>query len=254
LAESDAFRLKMVTWLEDTIRSEMMNSDCNSPTATLPKRVEGDLNPGTIPAPKLSLSGTSFSRDYVAFVDSLLREYNWHMHQTSCWKYLKRGQPMSNANCRMGMTGETCPRTIVDPETFAITLRRHHPWIANYNDVVMFLLKCNMDIKFVGSGEAAKTFVYYITDYITKSQLPVHVGLAALSHAISISSSKYQLFQPSLVTEDTYIGAMTTTVNSMMGFQEISHPQVLSYLIGGGDHYTSAKFAVLWWGVALQYV
>ncbi|KAJ7495930.1 hypothetical protein B0H11DRAFT_1640775, partial [Mycena galericulata] len=155
----------------------------------------------------------------------------------------------------MGMDGKTLAHTSIDPETFAISLRRLHPWIANYNDVVMFLLKCNMDIKFVGSGEAAKAFLYYITDYITKPSLPVHVGLAALTHAISVTNSKFpQLADASQSTADAYVGAMTSTVNSMMGFQEISHPQVLSYMIGGGDHYSSDKFVILWWGAVKRYV
>ncbi|KAJ7093627.1 hypothetical protein C8R43DRAFT_860138, partial [Mycena crocata] len=248
LAESDSFKAKMVGWLEDTIRSELLDETCNVPNATLPQRVVGDPHPGTIPAPTFLNTSEHFDRDYAGFVDGLLREYNWHMHQSACWKYLKRGEPMSSANCRMGMTGETRPVTVVDPETFAISLRRRHPWIANYNDLVMFLLKCNMDLKFVGSGEAAKTFVYYITDYISKSQLPVHVGLAALAHAIGIFDVKYPHFShPTHSSNDMYVGAMTSTVNQMMGHQEISHPQVLSYLVGGGDHYTSCKFAVLWW-------
>lgn len=37
-------------------------------------------------------------------------------------------------------------------------------------------------------------------------------------------------------------------VNSMMARQEIPHQQVISYLIGGGDHYRSEKFKVLHYG------
>ncbi|KAJ7018240.1 hypothetical protein C8F04DRAFT_893349, partial [Mycena alexandri] len=41
-----------------------------------------------------------------------------------------------------------------------------------------------MDIKFIGSGPAAKAILYYITDYITKSQLQAHVAYAALEGAV----------------------------------------------------------------------
>jgi hypothetical protein len=41
-----------------------------------------------------------------------------------------------------------------------------------------------MDIKYIGSGEAAKALVYYVTDYITKENLVTHVGLQALAYAI----------------------------------------------------------------------
>ncbi|KAF8833628.1 hypothetical protein BDN67DRAFT_985899 [Paxillus ammoniavirescens] len=35
---------------------------------------------------------------------------------------------------------------------------------------------------------------------------------------------------------------MTKCVNSLMGKQEVSHQQVMSYLIEGGDYYTNAAF------------
>ncbi|KAJ7603551.1 hypothetical protein DFH06DRAFT_1022150, partial [Mycena polygramma] len=255
ISQSEEYKVKVIRWLEDTIRCELLDSACNISLAKKPKRVQGDPHPGTIPAPALTSNVGSFERDYCAFVDDLLREYNWHMHQTACWKYLKRGEPQTDNNCRMGMTGETNPVTSVDPVSFAISLRRLHPWIANYNDLVMFLLKCNMDIKFVGSGEAAKAFLFYVTDYITKPPLPVHIGLAALAHAIDIAGAKFSdTTKSSPDNHKKYTGAMTSTVNSMMGYQEISHPQVLSYLIGGGDHYTPNRFVVLWWGPVLQFV
>ena len=37
-----------------------------------------------------------------------------------------------------------------------------------------------MDIKFIGSGGLAKAALYYITDYISKTQLKAHVTFAAL--------------------------------------------------------------------------
>ncbi|KIM73164.1 hypothetical protein PILCRDRAFT_15475 [Piloderma croceum F 1598] len=38
------------------------------------------------------------------------------------------------------------------------------------------------------------------------------------------------------------------TVNSMMAKQEVSHQQVLSYLVGGGNHYCGDSFHLLYWG------
>ena len=37
-----------------------------------------------------------------------------------------------------------------------------------------------LDLKFIGSGESVKAILYYISDYITKSQLKIHVTYAAL--------------------------------------------------------------------------
>ncbi|KAJ7602343.1 hypothetical protein DFH06DRAFT_1023811, partial [Mycena polygramma] len=256
LIASDEFKTRMFRWLETTIKSEMMSDALNVPGAVdrLPVRMPHEPNPGTLPSPSIDriLNPTIFHKEYVSFVDDLLLQYNWHEHRTTCWKYLKRGEPKSNENCRMGMTGETHPCTSLDPDTFGIVLRRLHPWIASYNDLVMFLLKCNIDIKFVGSGEAAKAFLYYVTDYITKPDFTLHVGLAALAHAINSVFLKNPSL--SLASDAGYVSAVTTSVNSMMGFQEISHPQVMSHLIGGGDHYSSHKFSVLYWSVFVRFV
>ncbi|KAJ7084457.1 hypothetical protein B0H15DRAFT_923743 [Mycena belliarum] len=92
----------------------------------------------------------------------------------------------------MRIDGTVNPLTRIDPETESIILRRLHPRINNYNELVIFLLRCNMDIKYVGSGEAAKALVYYVTDYITKGTLSTHVGLAAVEYAIKMNESIYQ--------------------------------------------------------------
>ncbi|KAI0698759.1 hypothetical protein C8Q76DRAFT_771872 [Earliella scabrosa] len=90
----------------------------------------------------------------------------------------------------MRIDGSTRAVTCLDEETFSIMLRRLHPRIANYNDLVIFLMKANMDIKHIGSGEGAKALIYYVTDYITKASLPTHLGLAALLYAIERTSTK----------------------------------------------------------------
>ncbi|KAI0359240.1 hypothetical protein OH77DRAFT_1372819, partial [Trametes cingulata] len=147
----------------------------------------------------------------------------------------------------MRIDGTTCPNTHIDEETGSIVLRRLHPRIASYNDLVIFLMKCNMDIKFIGSGEAAKALLYYITDYITKPSLPVYVGLGALSYAIQKAGERF----PSNADYETSVksrGALTITVNRMLSRQEISHQQVMSYLVGGGDFYASHTFRTLYWG------
>ncbi|KAJ3493916.1 hypothetical protein NLJ89_g10914 [Agrocybe chaxingu] len=114
-------------------------------------------------------------------------------------------------------------------------------------------MKCNTDVKFVGSREAAKSFLYYVTDYVTKPSLPVHVGMAALSYAVKKTYDRMPDIKANGDLKES-LGAVTIAVNSMMGWHEVSHPQVMSYLVGGGDHYTSEHFHVLQWGSIARYV
>jgi hypothetical protein len=105
-----------------------------------------------------------------------------------------------------------------------------------------------MDIKYVGSGEAAKALVFYITDYITKSTLPAHVGLAAVEYAIKRNEEKFKRREDFPTEAEVDKSLFTKTVMAIMAKQELSHQQVMSYLVGGGDHYTSHTFRVLQWG------
>jgi len=254
----EEYQKQVLSWLESVIMCEFP-SDTPCIQSEHPRRLLhrelGNPHPGTIPQPLIpkDVNGvTAFWRVFREHVTQLLHEYNWHDHQATCWKYLRRGQQKTDANCRMGMDGLTREVSEMDPKTFQILLRRHHPRISAHTAEVTFLMQCNMDIEFVGSGDAAKAFVYYVTDYITKPSLSVHVGMAALSYAIK------QIYNRKLDVSDTGVAphasrAVTASVNIMMGRHEISHPQVMSYLIGGGDHYTSERFSTLQWGAISRY-
>lgn len=258
---SEGYKSCLFLWLESIIQSELLGctevvTEPQGIALPRPKRTDetGDPHPGVTASPSIKTMGpTDFEREYTALVNALVKEYNWHEHSATCWKYLKKNEPRDDAHCRMRIDGHTRRFTDLDPETKSILLRRLHPRIASYNELVMFLMKSNMDIKFIGSGQGAKALLYYITDYITKSSLPTHVGLAALSYAITKTNSiSGDVHDADFNTKSR--GSLTTAVNSMMARQEISHQQVMSYLIGGGDHYKSDKFVLLYWGAFSRYV
>jgi hypothetical protein len=106
----------------------------------------------------------------------------------------------------------------VDLETLSILLRRLHPKISCYNDLVLFLYKYNINIKFVGSGEGAKALVYYITDYITKQVLPTHIGLDMVSAALKSYDKKVEASGscPAAGTSKGSRALMTKIANSML--------------------------------------
>ncbi len=253
MEDSDEFRAHMFAWLESIIKSELLGTTDTvaepegRPLPRPPFRESPDnIHPGAKPQPILAeMTPTVFQEQYKMFVNELVQRYNWHEHTETCWKYLRSNQERSDENCRMRMDGKKRDHTTLDAETLSIQLRRLHPRIANYNDLVMFVMQANMDIKHIGSGEGAKALIYYVTDYITKSSLPTHLGLAALMYAINSTHARYG--QPTAwdVGHDT--GALTILVNSMLSRQEISHAQVMSELVGGGNHYTSHKFRLLYY-------
>lgn len=240
------YKQSVFNWLESVIKCELPSDTepVSEPGGALPRpsRAAGVADPRMRDTPNLigEMSDEPFATRFRAFVEDLAVECNWHKHTETCWKHLARGDPRDDAHCRMRVNGIT--RSL----TGSVLLRRLHPRINNYNDVVIFLLRCNMDIKFIGSGEAAKALIFYVTDYITKSSLPTHVGLSALVYAIKQSNAK-MLRCPNTSGATNNRSMFTKSVNSMMAHQEISHQQALSYLVGGGDNYASHRFGTLPW-------
>lgn len=103
-----------------------------------------------------------------------------------------------------------------------------------------------MDIKFIGSGKSAKAVLYYTTDYITKSQLKAHVAFAALELAVRKLDEQLASMAPT----DPEVQAkklLQKCAFSLISKQELSAPQVMSYLLGYGDHYIDHKFCRFFW-------
>jgi hypothetical protein len=240
MVEHPPFRTAVFSWLEDIIKCEL--PELTEPLATAIPLIEEDTDCHLKLAPQVSsLDHNSFRAEFQLFVRHLAIRCNWHVHNDTCFKHLRKGEARSDGNCRMCINGATQPVTTLDEETLSIMLRRFHPWINNDNNVLLFLLQSNIDIKFVGSGPAVKALVYYITDYIMKSDLNIHPGIHTLQAAMKSHAEK---FKGDCVSTQTYRdqNLVTKCVNSLMGRQEISHQQVMSFLVGGGDIYTSHDF------------
>lgn len=224
-------------WLRGNLNPEELRvtmkkssaEDVSSPDVQMPCADEDsdESDPRVEMPPQVRhLDASTFKMEFDAFVERLAIKCNWHQHTSTCFKHLKPGEQGGDHNCRMRIDGSTRRETCLDPETESIMLRRWHPRINNYNPLISFLLQCNMDIKFIGSGPAAKALVYYVSDYITKNELKVNVGLQALRSAIDSHEVR-------------------KSVNAMIGRREISHQRVMSYLIGGGDYYTGDDFRTI---------
>ncbi|KAJ7088871.1 hypothetical protein B0H15DRAFT_780469, partial [Mycena belliarum] len=254
MRDSPEFRDNMFRWLESIISCQLPSDtdivvETNGPLEA-PDLPPGRADPRLHRDPKVKdLTDDEFQKAFLETVEDLVVLSNWHSHRETCWKHLKNGEPRNDNSCRMRIDGSVNPLTRVDAETESIMLRRLHPRINNYNELVIFLLRCNMDIKYIGSGEAAKALVYYVTDYITKGTLSTHVGLAALEYAIKMNELKFNPgHAPRFEQAEVNHSLFTKTVMALMSKQEMSHQQVMSYLVGGGDYYTSHQFKIVKWG------
>lgn len=254
MLESEEYKNRVFKWLESLIKCEFPGDISVSQSSTahpsrLKHREQGNPHPGTIRAPLIALyegNMENYWKEYDLFLEQLVYQYYWHEHQATCWKHLKRGQEKNDQTCRMGMDGMTREVTCVDERHGGILLRRHHPKVSPLTDIVAVVMQCNTNSQFIGSAEAANAYIWYVTSYMTKFSLPVHVGMAALSYVVKKTYERVE--KPIPGDKKQAIGAVITAVNSMMARQEISQPQVMSYLLGGGDHYTSEEFSSMNWG------
>ncbi|EAU84190.2 hypothetical protein CC1G_08120 [Coprinopsis cinerea okayama7 len=265
MASSQEYRDRLTEWLEFVMQSNYAGYEPRSNVANLTRQSERELvgnaglpHPGTVLGPVFStLQRKEFWEEYPGYLNRLLVEYNIHVHTPTCWKYLKRGEPHTDANCRLGMDGEMRAKTIIDTETGLINVKREHGRMAYFTALVMFLFKGNMDIRYILSGEDASSCMYYVTDYITKAPMTMHVGLSALSYAIQRVDEKRKAVEQSATdgnSKPSAISAVTTAVNCMTGRQELSQPQIMSYILGSGDHYTSEVFRSFNWGEMVRFV
>ncbi|KAJ7200368.1 hypothetical protein GGX14DRAFT_312675, partial [Mycena pura] len=166
-----------------------------------------------------------------------------HNHSKTCFKYW-RGPPEPKT-CRFDLHEDnTRPQSSFDPETGELCLRCLDGLVNNFNSTIIEAIRCNMDIKFIGSGASAKGILYYITDYITKSQLKTHVAFSMLELAVK-KLGEYNPLENNLTVRAKKM--LQKCAYAMLSQQELSAQQVASYLMDFEDHFTSHSYRNLYW-------
>ena len=229
---------KLIKFLDDTILNVI--PDDPDPELKIPSSVH---HPSTVRGvdlnePNVDLRLKSRLKD----VHLLAKESQIHSHTKTCYKYNRAGK---TAECRFDHDENNFRETSsFNPETGELSLRCLQGLVNNFNPTILEAVRCNMDIKFIGSGESAKAILYYVTDCITKSDLKTHVAFAALELAVK----RLGEYDPS--ADEAALRAkrmLQKCAYAMVSHQELSAQQVAAYLVGGGDHYTSHRFRNLYW-------
>ena len=174
------FRDRLLAFLDDTISTSIPNDPLPDIDAAYschhPCSVRGPcLNNVDIQNRCLQL---------VKDIHFLATSCQQHKHTSTCFKYWKG--PLEPRECRFGLNEKNyMARSFIDDATGDINLCYLDGMVNRYNPTILECLHCNMDIQFVGSGSSAKAVLYYITDYITKTQLKAHVAYSVLDVAVN---------------------------------------------------------------------
>jgi len=172
---------------------------------------------------------------------NVIQECQCHSHTSTCYKYCKPGEPKE---CRFELDEENVVATTHFSEAGFIVLCRLDGMVNNYCPTIAEACRCNSDIKFMASGDAAKSVLFYITDYISKTQQKSHVSFGALEAALK-KLGEYDPMDMDLETRGKR--TLQKCVYSVISHQELSGQQVAAYLKGYGDHYSSQTYRNLYW-------
>jgi len=245
MQNDSAYKNQVIAWLEAHIKCELPGQQTIQESVMKPQLDRSKIDPRIQMSPQMKQMETEeFQIEFHCFVSRLAIVCNWHQHTDTCWKHLKSGEPWDDTHCCMQMNGETRVITKIDPETCSVLLWHLHLHINYFQEVVLFLVSCNMDIKYIGSGSTAKALMFYVTNYTTKASLIIYVSLDAVKYALWHNEEcKFSVMDSRAKEKSLFI----KFVYVLMSQQELSHQQVISYFVGGGDHYKSHPFANVPW-------
>ncbi|CAF4098595.1 unnamed protein product, partial [Adineta steineri] len=172
--QDEAFKERLISYLEDIIKEDLDLFRESNDTGLNESDVREINTTNVLAACRLTPKPSTKNFDQIFREDAgeLAEQNNKHRHTRTCYKYGEK--------CRSHMPRELIAKSEINSVTGTISMKRNHKWINNYNEWIISACRSNMDIKFVWSGCDAKALSYYITDYITKSNVSFHDNLALL--------------------------------------------------------------------------
>ena len=117
--------------------------------------------------------------------------------------------------------------------------KRTNGYINNYCPLLLTSMRCNNDIKLNTNGADTKDIAFYVTAYATKKQKKSHNLSALMANGLS-----YHLDNPKFddIRERNRL-LVYRCINVINREAELSGPQVVSYLMGYGDNFTSHYYS-----------
>ena len=120
--------------------------------------------------------------------------------------------------------------------------RRTNGYLNSWNPSVLQCLRANHDIKLITNGKETKHIAWYVTHYATKKR-------KNSSNTSALLAKKFAFRTDQSTTTLTAINKklIQQCANTLSREQELSAPEVVSYLMGWGDRYISHHFETIHW-------
>jgi hypothetical protein len=184
---------------------------------------------------------TTFHPDAIGYenlnkydVQTLVIDSQIHVHNKTCTKN-------KQSHCRMRFGKKIQPKTFLNDDG-QIQLKRSHPYMNAYNETLLTLLRCNMDVKFVASASYAKTLNFYITNYITKMNMQFTTMYDLCSTAVDRINAKEK---EGLDSDEQSKRLVLACFSKMKTAEEVGAPMAALLQLGLPDFHCSDEFALL---------
>ncbi|EIM79208.1 uncharacterized protein STEHIDRAFT_38788, partial [Stereum hirsutum FP-91666 SS1] len=103
---------------------------------------------------------------------STVNELLWRTNRHECGSHCLSNK---HGTCKARYPREVRAETTVDPDTGYLNLKKGEAWMNTFSSVLTYILRSNTDVTSLLSGTAIKAVIAYVTDYVTKPQLQMHV-------------------------------------------------------------------------------
>ena len=166
--------------------------------------------------------------------------FNQHRYIFTCQKYKSNEQ-----SCQFGTPWKLIEKSHRD-ESSNINLQRNNPYMNKWNPVMVSILQCNYDIKFISEESSFLGLVYYITDYMTKISKPLYHTFSIIA---GLTPLRWSDVYEQLVDEEEESKRsryfFVWVFNKMSIAREISEPEIGNVLISQSEFYTNVKFTTM---------
>lgn len=224
---SDVFRERVRAFIDSTVRAHIPDLDEETLDNIAPDPYAAYNRP---PDPR----SPNFSVELKEREKILVRTLQLHTcTQAGCLRRNWKGKLV----CKRRAPFEFAPTTLVEPNGHWCP-QRFLRFLNNWNPTILLCLQGNHDVKFITNGEGTKHIIWYITAYATKKQ-----GKSYNASALISKNQQYLLQTPDANDQrDQNQRLINRCVNTLSRQQELSMPQMISYLMDWGDHVVSHRF------------
>ena len=127
--------------------------------------------------------------------------------------------------------------------------QRSYGYFNNFCPALLQSVRANHDIKLITNGADTKHIGWYITNYVAKKQKESTNTSALLANTFA-----FQAEEEKRTTELTLLNKrlIQRCANTLTRQQELSAPEVVSYLMGWGDRFISHHFETIHWHAVMR--